>query len=172
MDSHEVLKNAFDQTSPKAVASELGVSASLIYKWAQDQSGLGSGSKNPLDRIIQIYNLTNHIEIIEWLCVEAGGYFVKEGRYDSANQAFDVLPATNEILHQFSDLLTSISKAAQDNDINKDEASEIRNSWNKLKGFTEGFVKACEQGDFELINHANNSTDDTSEPDAPRTRLY
>lgn len=178
MHSHEVLKFAFDKTSPKAVASELGVSASLVYKWAQDQSGLGSGSKNPLDRIIQIYNLTDHVEIIEWLCKEAGGYFVKEGNYDSANQAFDVLPATNEILHQFSELLTKISGAAQDNDINQSEASEIRNSWNKLKGFAEGFVQACEQGDFELINQANksnNASPDTrsvTDPQKPRTRLY
>ena len=52
MESHEVLKDAFEQTSPKAVAAELGVSLSLVYKWAQEQSASGSGSRNPLDRIL------------------------------------------------------------------------------------------------------------------------
>src|SRR6056297_2228952 len=35
MESHEVLKKAFDQsnTSPKEIASDLGVSLSLVYKW-------------------------------------------------------------------------------------------------------------------------------------------
>ena len=54
MKSHEVLKEAFDTSSPKAIASELGVSLSLVYKWAQDQSESGSGSRNPLDRIVEI----------------------------------------------------------------------------------------------------------------------
>ncbi len=38
---------------PKAIASELGVSLSLVYKWAQEQSESGSGSRNPLDRIVE-----------------------------------------------------------------------------------------------------------------------
>jgi transposase len=38
MKSHEVLKSAFENTSPKNIAAELGVSLSLVYKWAQEQS--------------------------------------------------------------------------------------------------------------------------------------
>ena len=170
MESHEVLKAAFEKSSPKAIASELGVSLSLVYKWAQDQSDAGSGSRNPLDRLMEIYRHTEHIEIIEWICNASGGYFVKEGAYEQAAQAFDVLPATNEILHQFSHLLLEISKAAQDNSITSDEAEEIRNHWNKLKGYTEGFVKACEDGDFELIKQAEIPKD--KEQEKPRSRLY
>jgi len=51
MESHDVLKNAFEKSSPKAIASELGISLSLVYKWAQEQSSTGSGSRNPLDRV-------------------------------------------------------------------------------------------------------------------------
>lgn len=169
MESHEVLKAAFEQTSPKAIASDLGVSVSLVYKWAQDQSDAGSGSRNPLDRIIEIYRHTQHVEIIEWVCAQAGGFFVKEGSHSSARQAFDVLPATNQILHQFSELLTEISEAAQDNSISKKEASEIRQRWNKLKGYAEGFVQACEEGNFDIIKKAA-----TTEPisEKPRNRLY
>ena len=51
----------------------------------------------------------------------------------------------------------------------KDEASEIRQRWNKLKGYTEGFVQACEDGDFELIKKTEIPS--SSSP-KPRTRLY
>ena len=56
MESHEVLKEAFDSptTSPKEIAAELGVSLSLVYKWAQPPEGQGSGSRNPLDRVDEL----------------------------------------------------------------------------------------------------------------------
>ena len=72
---HEVLKQAFEKSSPKAIASDLGVSLSLVYKWAQEQSESGSGSRNPLDRILEIHDHTGHAQIIEWLCEQCGGYF-------------------------------------------------------------------------------------------------
>jgi len=100
---------------------------------------------------------------------EKSGYFVKENDHDTS-QAFDVLPATNEILHQFSAMLLEISRAAQDNSITPDEASDIRQCWNKLKGYTEGFVKACEDGDFELIKKTTVAP--APESDKPRTKLY
>jgi transcriptional regulator with XRE-family HTH domain len=115
MQSHEVLKAAFKKSTPKAIASEIGVSLSLIYKWAQEQSDSGSGSKNPLDRIMEIFRLTQHIEIIEWICEQSGGYFVKEEIREEDNQPLDVFPAMNEILFQFSELLSKISEAAKDN---------------------------------------------------------
>ena len=164
MKSHDVLKSAFENTSPKAIAAELGVSLSLVYKWAQEQSETGSGSRNPLDRIVEIYNHTEHVPIIEWLCEQCDGYYVenpeskKEGNYD-------MLPATNEIVSQFSAVLHRISHAAQDNSITPDEARQIRLSWDRLKGYAEGFVRCCEQGDFERMHEDN-------DPDQPRKTLY
>ena len=37
MDSHEIIKHACDKHGTKQVASHLGVSLSLVYKWAQAQ---------------------------------------------------------------------------------------------------------------------------------------
>lgn len=165
MKSHQVLKAAFDKSSPKAIASELGVSLSLVYKWAQDQSDNGSGSRNPLDRIIEIYDHTQHRPIIEWLCEQCNGYYVQNPTGNTDGGDYDVLPATNEIVGQFSSLLTRISQAALDNSITHDEAEEIRESWDKLKSYAEGFVRCCEEGDFELMQE-----DDT--PDKPRKTLY
>lgn len=169
MKSHEVLKDAFDQSSPKSIASELGVSLSLVYKWAQDQSDLGSGSRNPLDRILEIYDNTQHQPIIEWLCEQCDGYFVNNPDTPS-EEDYKVLPATHEIVGQFSGLLARISQAALDNSITPDEAEEIRHSWDSLKSYGEGFVRACEQGDFELI--PKGSIEEKPDSKAPRTALY
>ena len=159
MESHEILKKSFENTSPKAIAAELGVSLSLVYKWAQEQSESGSGSRNPLDRILEIVRLTGDVRIVEWLCHRSGGYFVRNP--DSTCQdGFEVLPATSEIVDQFSQLLHRISQAALDNSITPDEAEEIRLQWDKLKCYAEGFVRCCEEGDFEAIEDKEKRSDE------------
>ena len=150
MESHEVLKEAFDNSSPKEIAAELGVSLSLVYKWAQDTSELGSGSRNPLDRVVELYKLTGNQRILEYICEHSDGYFVRNP-VSVCEKGFQVFPATNEIVSQFSSLLMRISEAALDNSITNDEAEDIRNCWDKLKGYGEGFVRCCEEGDFELM---------------------
>ncbi|MGB0328395.1 MAG: phage regulatory CII family protein [Akkermansiaceae bacterium] len=165
MESYEILKEAFKRSSPKAVASELGVSLSLVYKWAQEQSETGSGSRNPLDRLLEIIRLTEEPRIIEWLCEKSDGYFVRNPP-NSCEQGFEVLPATNEIVAQFSELLSQISQAALDSSITLDEAKDIRAQWDRLKCFGEGFVRCCEEGDFTQMDlaHEGDST--------PRKTLY
>ena len=156
MESHEVLGNSFQHTSPKAIAAELGVSLSLVYKWAQEQSDTGSGSRNPLDRLLEIIRLTGDVQIIEWLCQKSDGYFVRNPK-SSCEEGFEVLPATSEIVDQFSRLLRRISESALDHSITPDEARTIRNSWDRLKCYAEGFVRCCEEGDFEAIENAEKS---------------
>ncbi|MEM9017328.1 MAG: phage regulatory CII family protein [Verrucomicrobiota bacterium] len=152
MESHEVLKQAFDQshTSPKEIASDLGVSLSLVYKWAQPNTESGSGSRNPLDRIEKIIELTSEPAIVEWLCQKAGGYFVRNPK-SICEEGYEVVPATHAIVQQFAGLLDVVSKAAQDNNIDPEESAQIREVWDKLKGYCEGFVRCCEEGDFEQI---------------------
>jgi hypothetical protein len=149
MESHEVLRQAFQKTSPKAVASELGISLSLVYKWAEKQSDDGSGSRNPLDRLMKVIELSGDPGIIEWLCQQNGGYFVPNP--DGRHVKKGILPATHEIIGQFSDLLSRISDAAVDHSISPKEAKEIREVWDKLKSYTESFVRCCEDGDFDQM---------------------
>lgn len=149
MESHEVLRRAFENTSPKAIAAELGLSLSLVYKWAERPSEDGSGSRNPLDRLLKIIELSEDRRIIEWLCRRCGGYFVPNPA--AQDEDYDLLPVTQEIVAQFSEMLTDISKAAIDHSITMPEAAEIRESWDKLKSYTEGFVACCEQGDFDRM---------------------
>ncbi len=77
-----------------------------------------------------------------------------------------MLPATNEIVSQFSNLLSRISKSAIDNSITLDEAQEIREQWDRLKGIGEGFVRCCEEGDFTKME-----SEQENEPN-PQKTLY
>ena len=169
MKSHEMLKEAFEKSNPKVIASELGVSLSLVYKWAQEQSEGGSGSRNPLDRILEIYEHTDHQPLIEWICEQANGYFVRNPA-SHCEHGYEVLPATNEIVGQFSSLLTRISQAALDNSIDQNEAEDIRLSWDKLKSYAEGFVRCCEEGDFERMQ--KDEVQGATKKNEPRQTLY
>ncbi|MGC6466366.1 MAG: phage regulatory CII family protein [Akkermansiaceae bacterium] len=166
MESYEIFKEAFKKSSPKEIASELGVSLSLVYKWAQEQSETGSGSRNPLDRLLEIVRLTGELRLVDWLCEKSDGYFVRNPP-SSCEKGFEVLPATNEIVSQFSSLLSRISQAAQDNSITLDEAQEIREQWDRLKCYGEGFVRCCEEGDFTKMEQQQ-----TPVPEEPRRTLY
>lgn len=152
MESHEVLKLALANpaASPKQIAAALGVSLSLVYKWAQPPSGAGSGSKNPLDRVAELMALTHEPAIAEWLCRQAGGYYVRNPK-SACQEGFEVVPATHEIVQQFAGLLSVISQAAVDYSITADESAEIRQVWDRLKAYCEGFVRCCEEGDFQQI---------------------
>jgi hypothetical protein len=151
MESHEVLKQALRKTTPKAVAAELGVSLSLVYKWAEKPAAFTPGSKNPLDRLLQIIELSGDTGIIEWICLRQGGHFVKDPDVNG-HRAGQILPAIQEIIGQFSELLNEISTAADDQVVTKMEAGEIRQCWDKFKSYAEGFVRSCENGDFKTTN--------------------
>lgn len=147
MESHEVLQRAMRKTTPKAIAADLGVSLSLVYKWAEKPNESGAGSRNPLDRLLRIIELTRDDEILQWLCRQQGGQFVSDP--DLGGQRVEsLLPATQDMIGHFSSLLNQISLAAEDHAVTPGEAKEIRLCWNKLKAHAEAFVRACEKGDF------------------------
>ena len=142
-----MLQRALRKTTPKAVAAELGISLSLVYKWAEKPGVDGGGSKNPLDRLLQIMELSGDSGIIDWLCHKQGGHFVPDP--DLSGERVDaILPATQQMIRHFSGLLDQISEAAQDHTVSRDEAKEIRLCWGKLKSHAEAFVRACENGEF------------------------
>lgn len=150
MDSHQVIKDACDQHGTKEIAAHLGVSLSLVYKWAQPKTETGSGSRNPLDRVIELINSTRDPRIIAWICEQSGGYFVRNPE-NMSGADYQVMPATSQIVEQFAALLAEISKAAHDDSITSSESKKIRKVWDALKSFTEGFVNCCEDGDFKKM---------------------
>ena len=149
MQSHELLKDILQKISAKQVSAEMGLSLSLIYKWAEPAAE-GSGAANPLDRVEQLLKLTGDRRLAHWVCERAGGFFINNPRAKS--HAIQLIPATNSIVQEFADLLAVIAAAATDNAITKHEAEDIRGRWEELKSVTEEFVRCCEAGNFGPVH--------------------
>ncbi len=150
MNSHELLHEVFSSTSVKQVASDLGLSLSMIYKWAEPDEGTGSGAANPLDRIEALVASTKDTRIVQWICERAGGFFIKNPKTQWPHAHF-LIPATNQVVQEFADLLAVIAAAAGDNRISTAESAKIRARWEELKCATEGFVRCCEAGNFDQL---------------------
>ena len=153
MQSHEVLKQVLKTTSPKKISTDMGISLSLVYKWAEtpeeDEEDPGSGARNPLDRIEKLLKSTRDPRIAQWICERAGGFFIANP--ETAAPTSSLIPYTNSIVKEFADMLAVIATAAADSHITKDEARQIRRRWEELKGVTESFVHAAEKGNFREL---------------------
>lgn len=148
MQSYELLREVLKTTSAKQISADLNLSLSLIYKWAEKPEGEPGGSgANPLDRVDQLIQTTQDPRVIHWLCQRAGGFFIKNPKMHNSHPDF-LIPATNEIVQEFADLLAVIASAAGDNKIDGSESKVIRKRWEELKSVTETFVACCEQGNF------------------------
>jgi hypothetical protein len=120
----------------------------MIYKWAEPaDTTAGSGSTNPLDRIDALLKCTQDRRLVQWICQRAGGFFILNPKTNKPHPSY-LIPATNEIVQEFADLLAVIATAAADNQITQKEANEIRARWEELKSVTESFVACCEEGNF------------------------
>src|SRR4029078_6658429 len=150
MQSHELLREIFQKSSAKSIAADLGLSLSMIYKWAEPDDGTGSGTVNPLDRVEALLRCTNDPRLVQWICQRAGGFFVLNPKTNKPHPSF-LIPATNEIVQEFADLLAVIAIAAADNQITQREAGSIRDRWEELKTVTESFVDCCEEGNFSVL---------------------
>lgn len=151
MHSHEILREVLQSTSAKQISSDLNLSLSMIYKWAEPpDEASGSGASNPLDRIDALLRSTNDLRIVHWICQRGGGFFIKNPKSHAPHPDY-LIPATNEIIQEFADLLAVIANAAGDNHISAAEAKTIRARWEELKTVTECFVHCCEQGNFRPL---------------------
>jgi hypothetical protein len=147
MNSHEVIKKSVSDLGVKSVASDLGLSTSLIYKWCQPtDSEESSGADNPLDRLARVHELTGDTGPIQWLCQKADGYFVPNAPLQSI-EATPLLHMTRRIVREFSDLLDVLTESIENEGrIDLDEAEKIRVEWEELKSSAESFVSSCEKG--------------------------
>ena len=147
MQSHELLREVLKSTSAKQVAHDLGISLSLVYKWTERPESEASGAGNPIERVDQLMQSSRDPRIIHWLCQRFGGFFIKNPKAKRSHPDF-LIPATNEIVQEFADLLAVIAAAAGDNRVDASEALKIRGRWEELKSVTETFVACCEHGNF------------------------
>ena len=122
MQSHEVLREVFEKCSPKQIAADLDLSLSLVYKWAEPPDADGPPTGNPLERVAALYRCSHDEKILQWLCQQAGGFFIRNPKTHLAHPDY-LIPATNQIVQEFADLLAVIATAAADNQISA-EGSE------------------------------------------------
>src|SRR5256885_7366363 len=109
MQSHEILREVFQVCSPKQVAAQLGLSLSMIYKWAEPaDTTAGSGSTNPLDRIDALLKCTQDRRLVQWICQRAGGFFLLNPKTNHAHPSY-LIPATDPLVPEFADLLADNS---------------------------------------------------------------
>src|ERR1043165_7688938 len=147
MHSHEVMREVLKKTSAKQIAAEMGLSLSLIYKWAEPpEDDSGSGASSPLDRVGQLIRITGDSHVAQWVCEQANGFYIRNPHDHAPRENF--IPATNDIVQEFADMLATIAQASADNTISKEEAKTIRRRWGELKTVTEGFVRAAETGSY------------------------
>jgi hypothetical protein len=149
MESHEVLKETIKSKGAKAVAAEMGLSTSLVYKWCESHKHPGEGgADNPLDRLLKICEVTNNRAPVEWLCRKVGGFLVQNPE-SVVRKDQPVIKVTQSILKEFAEVLEKVSSSyGDDGHISDDEAREIRQEWEELKQIAESFVTACESGAY------------------------
>lgn len=152
MQSHELFREVFEKRKPKEIAADLGLSSSMIYKWGEPNMA-GSGINNPLDRVEALLKSTGDHRLVQWICERAGGFFIVNPK--NSPHPHQLIPATNQIVQEFADLLHVIAATTADEHVVPAEARQMRARWEELKSVTEGFVAACEEGDFDrLRSHA------------------
>ena len=156
MQSHELLREVYQQGNAKQIAADLGLSLSLIYKWAEPPDESGSGAANPLDRLESLVRCTSDLRLVQWLCERSGGFFIRNPKAVWPHPHY-LVPATNQVVQEFADLLAVVAAAAGDNQITKNEATTIRARWEDLKSVTEGFVRCCEEGNFHPLKPGSGS---------------
>jgi hypothetical protein len=152
MNSHDVIRKSVSHLGVKSVASELGLSTSLVYKWCQPNGTPdASGTDNPLDRLVRLCKLTEDTGPIEWLCQKADGYFVRNPPAEKT-EAIPLLHMTRRIVREFSELLDALTESIEnDGIIDRSEAGNIRAEWEKLKSSAETFAVSCEKGVYEEL---------------------
>jgi len=150
MQSYEVLRESADDIGVKALASTLRLSPALVYKWCQESprdDPDASGARNPLDRLADIVKATGSTNVVNWLCHEAGGFFVSNPAPADSDIQVQLLMTTQRLVQEFSHLLTTVTKSIEnDGHVDPVEADRIRRAWETLKGSAEAFTVACEQG--------------------------
>ena len=145
MESHELLREILQRHGAKDLAAKLDLSLQRIYQWAEDPKG--SGTPNPLDRVNAIQKATGDTRIAEWICEQAGGFFMPNPQLEK-NKSVALKTASNVLIQEFAAMITLVADAAVDGKITVDETADIRARWEKIKSVTEHFVRCCEDGRF------------------------
>ncbi len=152
MESHEIVKQLLAKVPAKQIASELGVSLSLVYKWAEPAS-MGSGTSNPLDRTEALMRLCKCQIPLQWLCSRFGGTFMPAKPEDG--ESMDVPAALGSLTRQvgvFMGLIGSLMVAKSGDEL---KIAELRQQWESSKTCIDMMLRAIEQAQLHCEKEVN-----------------
>jgi hypothetical protein len=152
MRSYDVLRKATDAIGVKSLAATLKLSPALVYKWCQEWDPTdpdASGARNPLDRVADIVKATGDTNVVNWICHQAGGFFVPNPMPSTTDSGTTLVLNTQRLVREFSELLLTVTNSiADDGEITPEEAERIRDEWEQFKSTVEAFSIAAEKGMF------------------------
>lgn len=155
MKSYELIRKLLQHRNAKELADQMGLSPSIIYKWAEPADNGGSGTINPLDRVEKLMKGTDAETVAHWVCERAGGFYVKNPPHGDSLEHQQAIVATNKIVQEFAEMLALVTAAAIDNSISIQESHGIRDRWELVKSATEEYVDCCEQRYFRARPQIN-----------------
>jgi len=121
--SHELFRDLLRQKNAKKWPP-YGPVAIVIYKWASLPAITRGGAPNPLERVRQLHCLTQDHRIADWICAQAGGFFVSNAVAPS--RAGKEPGRASTPVREFAGMLSAIAKAALEESISDSEAVAIR----------------------------------------------
>lgn len=140
----ELPKRGTQSTAHQAIATALGVSTSMLYKW-REPAEKGSGQTNPLERTARLIEATGDTRIADWIAQRAGGEFIAE---DGTTPPPGLDRAANALVREFGLLIAEVVDAADDRRVTPEESQALREKWNSLRKRAESFVRTCEKGEY------------------------
>ena len=145
MDSGDVIKEVVADMGIKHVATQMRLSPSLLYRWCDPQrNGNASAAVNPLDRVLELCKLTGNDRPIRWLCEKTDGFFTSNPSVGDVEADFSIRH-TQQIVQEFSELLTAIASAmSEGEEVSPSDAEKIRSEWEDLKRVAESYVVSVE----------------------------
>jgi len=125
--SSEIMKQAIGQNT-KEIAVKLGIGKDLVMQWKN------GNTKNDIDRVIKLYKETGDIDIIKYICVHAGGYFVK----NCGDKHLDT--RIQDIHIEINKTVKVLLEAYEDEHISINEVFMILGRWGELKSKMDSLV--------------------------------
>jgi hypothetical protein len=151
MPAHELLRRAIHDKDirVKDVASLLGVSAALVYKWIESPEVLPdqsepTGAANPLARTRDLFHSIGDIRLIQWLCEHANGTFCPNDPPAGSNGTPrpHVSRQALDLGAMFGMVLSAVPREGRPT---VEQANALRAAWSAVKMAGEAMVRDAER---------------------------
>jgi len=144
--SDGILRKAAEGINIKELAADLGkvegkdtLSVSYIYQQLRGDTKI----KNILERCRVWLKHDKSGTILQWLCNENEGYFVKRiSNKKCSNQV------VAKLMKEFAEVISTIADALLDGKVSMTEYKNLRKEWQDVQSIMEGFLDACEKGEY------------------------